>query len=144
MVTREDFHDIHEPLHNKTLSLSETIILACFAFRTMKPLEHVVPFIDAAKNTMMNLIVCHLNTLATNTERLQYAYMMDQRGFQFHAMDALIQNLQNMEVEHRFRAYKARVIQRAFRNAIANANSMLCRKRLLHEWEDLIKEMNNT
>ena len=90
-----------------------------------------------AKLEAMAMVIDHITTQGMKRiEMMDYLHEIKQFGFNTPELTGLYNNLRNCEVENRFQNQNARIIQRRYREAIANPNTELCKQRLIHEFEE--------
>jgi hypothetical protein len=96
--------------------------------------------IATAKLQVATMVLQHITTQGLKrTEMIDFLYYLNKMGFRTPELTRLYNQLRFIEVEARFENIKARIIQRRFRDAIANPNTELCVRRLMHEYEEFDK-----
>lgn len=94
-----------------------------------------------------DIVICRLNTYLDGSENVRAIAFLKELfhlGFRTLSVVTKLDALLEKESVMRLRNKKAATIQRFFREAIANPTHTLCVKRLMHEWEDMLKSMLTT
>ena len=87
-----------------------------------------------------DLVEAKVLNMKQNVERIAYLKkLVYGEGFNTDIVEDLLDSIIVLESDARFKAYKARIIQQMYREAIANPYMLLCKRRLMREVDEMME-----
>jgi hypothetical protein len=106
-----------------------------------------LPYGDVVKSVTDNEIESKIKDIAASMcygssfYAIEYIKSIIANGLKLNGVMVHLDELIERESQYRRAIFCARLIQRKFREAIANPNMLLCKRRLMHEWGCMLEEI---
>jgi translation elongation factor EF-4 len=92
---------------------------------------------EFAKDYIFKALLDYVSNMSRR-DSIRYITHVVNAGLNYRKIVNYLDTLIEEEAEHMFLTAKAKIIQRRYREAIANPYTHICKNRLLHEWTELV------